>query len=176
MLRSISKGLIALFAYGVVVSFARMNTPGHDPAKIQVLILTGYNSTSFHHWRINDPALRDMLESTGRFEVHIDEEPRGATMDTFSGYDVLLLDYSDYTKSLGPTWPEVTRQAYLTFLRNGGGVVAFHVTVGSFLEWPEFAKTLGILNREHIGHAPYHIFNVGFTDAGNPITKDLPSP
>lgn len=175
MFRVVRTGLVLLLPCAAILAFAKVKIPGHDSTKIQVLILTGYNSTPFHHWRINVPVLRQILESTGKFEVRIDEEPRGATADTFSGYDVLLLDYSDYTKSLGPTWPQMTRQAYISFLRNGGGVVAFHVTVGSFPEWSEFAKTLGILDREHLGHAPYHIFPVSLTHLRDPIDKGLPS-
>ena len=173
MTPSITKSAF-LVVLEVLATFARANIPGHDPTRIQVLLLTGYNSTPMHHWRINDPVLREMLEATGKSKVRIDEEPRGITQETFSGYDVLLLDYSDYTRSLGPTWPETSRQAYLDFLKSGGGVVAFHVTIGSFPEWPEFAETMGIKEREHLGHAPCHTFTVEVADSLNPITQDLP--
>jgi uncharacterized protein len=153
---------------------AQTRTPGHDPAKIQVLLITGYNSTPMHHWRTIDAALRDILESSGKFEVRIDEEPHGATAETFSPYDVLLLDYSDYTTSMALTWPESTRRAYLDFLKSGKGIVAFHVTVGSFPEWPEFRATLGILDYKRIGHGPYHTFTVKIVDRNSELAKGLP--
>lgn len=173
-MRPLSAGLGLLLSMASLGAASKPNVPGHDPSRIQVLLLTGYNSTPMHQWRFIDPVLRSILECTGKFQVHIDEEPRGASAYTFKGYDVLLLDYSDYTPALGPKWPEITRQAYLDFLRNGGGVVAFHVTVGSFPEWPEFKKTLGIFDYRHIGHAPYHMFTVKVRDSGNPITQCEP--
>lgn len=133
---------------------------GHDPSKIQVLLLTGYNSTPNHRWREIDASLREILERTGRFEVRVEEEPVGITGDTLAAYQLLVIDYSDYIPQLGPVWPAETRQAYLSYLKRGGGVVGFHVTVGSFPEWPEFHKTLGIAANEDIGHSPYHIFTV----------------
>lgn len=147
--------------------------PGHDASKIQVLLLTGYNSTPNHHWREIDPILRDVLERSGKFEVRIEEEPRGITADTFAFYDVLLLDYSDYTPSLGVTWPEATRQAYLKFLEDGGGVVAFHVTIGSFPEWPDFQRTLGIADARRIGHGPYHTFRVKIVRPEDSLVEGL---
>jgi len=162
--------LIALGSAGL----DRPPFPGHDQSKIQVLLITGYNSTPAHHWREVDPQLRQILEASGRFEVRIEEEPRGTTGRTFAGYDVLLLDYSDYTPNLGTPWPEETREAYLQFLRNGGGVVAFHVTVGSFPEWDEFRKTLGIEDYSKIGHGPYHDFVVKDVAPADPIMRGIP--
>jgi type 1 glutamine amidotransferase len=148
--------------------------PGHDVSKIQVLLLTGYNSTPTHRWREIDPRLRAILEGSGQFEVHVEEEPRGITNETLAGYRILLLNYSDYTPSLGMTWPEQTREAYLQFLKRGGGVVSFHVTLGSFPEWPEFRKTLGIADNSKIGHGPYHDFRIKVTAGETAIMRGIP--
>lgn len=167
--------LALMLPVGSVLGLAQRAFPGHDISKIQVLILTGYNSTPSHRWHEIDPELRDILGRTGRFEVRIDEEPRGITSDTVAGYQVLLIDYSDYTPSLGESWPEQTRQAYLEFLRSGGGIVGFHVVIGSFPEWPEFHKTLGIANNSKVGHGPYHDFAVKVVAPDNPIMRGIPN-
>jgi len=62
--------------------------PAQTAPKVKVLILTGVNG---HNWRATTPLLREILESTGRFDVHVNEEVRGNTLETFSPYDVLLL-------------------------------------------------------------------------------------
>ncbi len=153
---------------------AQAHIPGHDENKIQVLLMTGYNSTPQHKWRENSQELRRILEEVGKFEVRINEEPRGITAEVVGGYDVLLLDYSDYTPSLAPTWPPETRAAYLEFLKSGKGVVAFHAACGSFPEWEEYRSTLGILDYRAIGHGPYHTFSVNVRRRDHPAVKSLP--
>ena len=145
--------------------------PGRDPQKLQVLILTGYN---MHDWRTITTALREMLERTGRFEVRVSEEPAGSDDVTFRGYDVLVLNYTNYKGIFGPTWPTETRQAFLRFLRSGKGVVAYHPACGAFEEWPEYDKVLGGTWRENGAHAPYHTFQVEFKDREHPVTEGLP--
>ena len=166
--------VLSLMLAGINGATGAHSFPGHNPSKIQVLLISGYNSTPTHHWREIDAQLRTILESTGRFEVRIDEEPRGITDETLAGYQLLFFDYSDYTPSLAPSWSERTRSAYLRFLRKGGGVVSFHVTVGSFPEWPEFRKTLGIEDNSKIGHGPYHDFNIEVVDRASPIMQGIP--
>lgn len=171
---SFKKTVLALMVtMGCASGLDQSSFPGHDVSKIQVLLVTGYNSTPMHRWREIDPQLRDILERTGRFEVRIIEEPRGITSETLAGYQVLLLDYSDYTPSLGVQWPEQTRKAYLEYLKNGGGVVGFHVAIGSFPEWPEFHRTLGIEDNSKVGHGPYHDFVVKVVASENPIMRGI---
>jgi len=45
------------------------------PPKIAVLIVTGQNG---HNWRGTTPLLRKILEDTGKFDVRVTEELRGA--------------------------------------------------------------------------------------------------
>jgi hypothetical protein len=58
---------------------------------MKVLILMG---DSNHDWRATTLLLREILERTGKFDIHINEEVRGNTLATFSPYDVLLLEAS----------------------------------------------------------------------------------
>lgn len=156
----------------LLLSSAPAEVPGRDPARLQVLLLTGYNSTKMHNWRSNSVAIRRILEAAGKFEVRINEEPVGSTIDTFNGYDLLVIDYSNYTPALGPDWPSQTRRAYLEFVKGGKGVVVLHATVGSFQNWREFRESLGILEHKKISHGPYHNFSVSLA-APHPITEPL---
>ncbi len=144
--------------------------PGRTPGKIQALILTGYN---MHEWRVISLALAERLDRTGKFEVRINEEPVGATEATFEGYDVLVLNFTNYKGKFGPTWPQVTREAFLRFLKNGKGVVAYHSACGSFEEWPEYDRVLGGTWRVTGAHAPYHEFRVDIRDSEHPVMKGL---
>ncbi len=69
MRRILSAILLALVSPLLVMS--------QGQPKIKVLILTGVNN---HDWRATTPALREILERTGRFEVYINEEVRGNTL------------------------------------------------------------------------------------------------
>jgi len=145
--------------------------PAQTSPKIKVLILTGVNN---HAWRATTPLLRDILEGTGKFDVHVNEEVRGNTLETFSPYDVLLLNYNDM-KNSGPWWDEGARQALLDFVRNGKGLVSYHASNNAFWGWQEFDKLVGGTWRETAGHAPYHAYTVTIVDRDHPITKGMPA-
>jgi hypothetical protein len=145
--------------------------PAQTPPKIKVLILTGVSN---HDWRATTPVLSEILERTGRFEVRINEEVRGNTLQTFSPYDVLLLNYNDWRNS-GPWWDDGARQALLDFVRNGKGVVSYHSSNNAFWGWNEFDKLVGGTWRESAGHAPYHAYTVTIVDREHPITQGMPA-
>ena len=145
--------------------------PAQTPPKIRVLILTGVSN---HDWRATTPLLREILERTGKFDVHVNEEVRGNTLQTFSPYDVLLLNYNDW-KNSGPWWDEGARQALLDFVRNGKGLVSYHASNNAFWGWQEFDKLVGGTWRETAGHAPYHAYTVSIVDRDHPITKGMPA-
>jgi hypothetical protein len=60
------------------------------PPKIAVLIITGQHG---HNWRGTTPLLRKALEDTGKFEVRVTEEFRGAGPETLAPYDLVVLNY-----------------------------------------------------------------------------------
>ena len=72
--------------------------PGAAAPKIQVLIITGQNG---HDWRATTPAMRKILEDTGKFEVRVTEEFRGAGPETLAPYDLVILNYFDRRRQIG---------------------------------------------------------------------------
>jgi len=147
------------------------NAPGHDPKKLQVLILTGYN---MHDWHSITEALRSTLETTGRFEVRVNEEPVGCNEKTFDGYDAIVLNFTNHAGVFGPPWPEETRRALLGVLGRGKGVVAFHGALSAHADWPEYEAMIGGAWRNGAKHAPYHTFRVDLKEREHPILKGLP--
>lgn len=56
----------------------------------------------------------------------------------FSKYAAVVLDYN------GPQWPEPMRQAFVEYVRGGGGVLLVHAANNGFADWPEFNAMIGL--------------------------------
>jgi hypothetical protein len=144
--------------------------PGQAPKKIQTLLITGQNG---HDWREVEPYLRKALEDTGRFEVRIMEEFRGAGPETLAPYDLVVLNYFERRRP-ELKWGERAEQALVDFVKNGKGLVVYHFSVAAFDGWTEFEKMSAGNWRPNNGHhSPSHDFTVKITDPEHPITKGL---
>ena len=84
-----------------------------------------------------------MLDETGRFETAVVTSPaKGQDMSafnpTFAGYGAVVMDYE------GDDWPEVTRLAFVDYVRGGGGLVLAHAADNAFPKWREFLEISGV--------------------------------
>ena len=147
--------------------------PAQAPkAKLQVLIVTGQNG---HDWRATTPVLRDVLEASGRFEVRVVEEFRGAGPETLAPYDAVILNYYE-KKQQDLRWGERGDNALLNYVRGGKGLVVYHFSTAAFEGWTEFEKMCGGNWRPNYGHhSARHDFQVEITDQDHPITRGLKS-
>lgn len=140
--------------------------------KIHALIVTGQNG---HDWRATTPVLRKLLEDTGRFEVHVTEEFRGAGAETLAPYDVVILNYYDSNRP-ELRWGERADAALLDFVRSGKGLVVYHFSAAAFNGWPEYEKLSGGNWRpQHGHHSARHDFTVDIKDQGHPVTRGMKS-
>ncbi len=145
--------------------------------KLKVLLITGI-VTSEHDPKIN-AMLRRMLESTGRFEVKITEEFRGATADTLKHYDAVLVNYDGRQTHTSPYigWGRETEQAFYDFVASGKGVIMFHSSLikGEPELAEEFVKLSGcdfsFMNGGR--KSPKLEFQVDVNVDAHPITKGL---
>jgi type 1 glutamine amidotransferase len=143
---------------------------GQQPAKIQALIITGQNG---HDWRATTPVMRKILEDTGRFEVRVTEEFRGAGAETLAPYDLVILNYFERRRP-ELRWGERADNALLNFVRNGKGLVVYHFSVAAFDGWDEYEKLCGGNWRPNNGHhSARHDFTVDSKDSDHPITRGL---
>lgn len=150
-------------------AFAGAQTPRADQ-KIQVLIITGQDK---HPWREASPYLKDLLNQTGKFEVRVTEEFRGATAETLQPYDVAVLVYSDEKLNI-PEWSASTKNAMLDFVRSGKGLVVYHHSAASFQQWPEYKSLVGCVWRTGVSHhSPVHDYKVDIRDTDHPITRTM---
>ncbi|VTS07864.1 ThuA domain-containing protein [Tuwongella immobilis] len=160
--------------------------------KIKVLIIDGQNN---HNWRVTTPILKKCLEECGRFDVTVMTTPQDLTafQPDFSPYAVIVSNYN------GAMWPKPTRDAFVDFVRNGGGFVSVHAANNAFPEWGEYNEMIGVggwggrnekygpyvrfrdgkivLDRDPGrggSHGRQHEFKVDIRDREHPITKGLP--
>ena len=146
-----------------------LSQPPAPPAKLRTLIITGENA---HDWRSVTPELRKALEATGRFDVRVTEEFRGAGPETLAPYDLVVLNYQDGRPD--QRWGERADRALLDFVRSGKGVVMYHFSVAAFVGWDEYEKLSGGNWRPNHGHhSAAHDFTVEITDPLHPITRGL---
>ena len=140
------------------------------PPKIQVLIITGQHQ---HDWKGTTPVLRKILEDTGKFEVRVTEEFRGAGPETLAPYDVVVVNYSDNGRP-ERRWGPRADAALVDFVKGGKGLVVYHFAMQAFNGWTEFEQMSAANWRPNFGHhsAP-HDYTVKITDPNHPITKGL---
>lgn len=162
-----------LFFYSALTLLAAGVLAAQQEAqKIQVLIITGQNG---HDWRGTTPVLRRILEDTGRFEVRVTEEFRGAGPETLAPYDLVVVNYFERRRK-ELWWGERTQNALLDWLRSGKGLVMYHFSTAAFDGWDDYEKLSGANWRPGNGHhSPPHDFKVDIKDPDHPITRGLKS-
>lgn len=144
--------------------------------KYRVLIVSGV-VTSEHDPKVNR-MLKRALESTGRFEVRITEEFRGATSETVEDYDALLINYDGKQDVHAPYIPlgDTAVKTIDKFVADGGGVIMYHSSViAQEADYPkEFIRMTGAeFSFTNGGRKnPKLSFRVD-TVQGDPICEDL---
>ena len=192
--------LLALCAGLVIVSalpaFAE-DAPA-APAKIGVLIIDGQNN---HKWAETTPAIKAMLEKTGRFTVEVattpDKKAPKAEWEKFhpqfSRYGAVFLNY------YGQPWPAEVNKSFEQYVGGGGGLVFYHAAAASFPNWKEFNDMMGMGWRKAdqgmrltvddngkevrtpvgegpgSGHGPRYPYEIVLRDTRHPVTKGLPA-
>ncbi len=113
---------------------------------IRVLIVDGYSN---HNWQLNTEIIKDIIEPTGLFDVDVSTAPEtadapgwGEWRPAFDKYDVVI----QTCNNLGgrPDWPEEVKQAFVDYVRDGGGVYIWHAGNNSFADWPEYNDIIGL--------------------------------
>ena len=182
----------SLFIFYSLLMFSVLkgNIPPH-----KALIVTGHNN---HKWDVSSVVYKQILEQTGLFSVDmairppLDKETE-IFNPNFNQYDVVFLDYN------GAPWPAETQNAFVHYVKSGGGVVLVHAANNAFGDWPEYLDIIGIggwggrdetdgpyiywqdgeivrdmTPGEAGGHGPQHEFQVINRDMDHPINQGLP--
>jgi type 1 glutamine amidotransferase/HEAT repeat protein len=133
--------LSVLLAWGMIIWMLSPSLCVSAPSStINTLIVTGQNT---HDWKTSSSALKQMLEDTGLFEVDLAISPAqgedmGAFLPDFASYQLVVLDYS------GEEWSEDAENAFVSYVRSGGGVAVYHGANNTFSRWKEYNQIIGI--------------------------------
>jgi type 1 glutamine amidotransferase len=111
---------------------------------LKALVIDGQNN---HDWKATTPVLKQILESTGLFQVDVlTTPPKGADFGgfqpDFGKYQVVVSNYNDFGG--GTLWPPAVQTAFEQYMRNGGGFVSYHAADNAFPNWAEYNLMIGI--------------------------------
>ncbi|HEY5915478.1 MAG TPA: ThuA domain-containing protein [Verrucomicrobiae bacterium] len=167
------KTFASILAVGIISLFAlTTSSQGADqPPKIKVLLVTG-DDVAVHPWREVSQAIREILTSSGKFDVCICED--AGVLDSAGSlgrYDVLFLHMYNQT---APTLSDQAKENLAAFVKAGHGFVVSHLSSASFKEWDEFAKLCGrhwVMGKS--GHGARSVFKARIANKENPITQGL---
>jgi type 1 glutamine amidotransferase len=107
---------------------------------VKALIITGQNN---HNWQVSHIVLKDILENSGLFKVDLAVSPeKGQDLSNFiidfKPYSLVVLDYN------GDMWPEKTKNNFIEYAENGGGIIVYHAADNSFPNWFEYNKIIAL--------------------------------
>jgi type 1 glutamine amidotransferase len=161
---------VLLLAFAPVFAQQPAARPAVQPAKLQALIITGQNG---HDWRATTPILRKVLEDSGKFEVRVTEEFRGAGPEMLAPYDVVILNYYE-KKQPALKWGDRAEKALIDYVHAGKGLVVYHFSMAAFDGWQEFETMCAATWRSGNGHhSARHDFTVDIKDRNDPITRGM---
>ncbi len=175
--------LLILGGIGAVIHSTTDHAGAAEPGKpIRVLIITG-DTHSAHNWKMTTPAIGEVLAKGGAIESVVTTTPtKDLTDENLAKFDVLLLNYYDFTKpeqSPETTWTDANKAALLKAVHDGGkGLVLIHHASGAFTNpnWTEFEQAVGGWRKVGF-HGPAHEFTVKKTAEAqaHPISAGAPA-
>ncbi|MBK1853894.1 ThuA domain-containing protein [Verrucomicrobiaceae bacterium 5K15] len=135
-------------------------------AKMKALIIDGQNNHDV--WPKSTIMMKQYLEDTGLFEVKVirskftwkgnrekeflpladagetqnlpKSKPDPNFNPKFSDYDVVVSNFGWGAS----TWPKATQDAFVKYMKEGGGFVSVHAADNSFGKWEEYNKMIGL--------------------------------
>lgn len=165
-------------------------------APLKALIVDGQNNHG--NWPATTQMMKKYLTETKLFDVDVATTAKSGTdpkfAPDFKKYNVVISNYN------GDAWPESTKQAFVEYVKGGGGFVAVHAANNSFGDWQEYNEMIGLggwggrseksgpyvylsddgklVRDESKGgggsHGAQHPFSIVIRDGDHPITKGLP--
>lgn len=163
---------------------------------LKALIVDGQNNHGI--WPKTTKMMKSYLEETGLFTVDVaTTKPKGTDPDfkpEFSKYDVVISNYN------GAPWIKETQDAFVKYIKSGGGLVVVHAANNAFGNWKEYNEIIGLGGwggrNEKSGpyvyfssdgqlvrdaskgrgghHGPQHPFSIIVRDDMHPVTKGMP--
>lgn len=171
--------------------------------KLRILIVDGMNN---HTWQVATAVIREILENAGIFDVDVSTTPPEGSPPSaweswkpdFKPYSAVIVNFNSGHDAKAVMWPKPIQDAFVAYVRDGGGMLSYHAANNAFLLWPEYNQMIGMGWRPksfgpsvHIGehdevievpagqgfdpnHPPRFDFPIHIRDPHHPITKGMP--
>jgi len=137
--------------------------------KLNVLLLTGANN---HNWQETTAALREVFASDARFAVAVVENPWDMKPADIAGFDLLFSNWNTYGKDKREC-NAAMKDAFLEWVKQGGGFFVLHAGGSLFYDWPEFQLLTGGSWEKGTFHPHMQNFKVTVADKEHPVTRGL---
>jgi type 1 glutamine amidotransferase len=140
----------------------------HGQSPIRVLIYSGSNN---HNWKETTPQLERILKSDPNFQVTVTNHPENIAAEQLEKVDVIVSNWNNFKKP-DLQWQASARQAFLDFVKNGGGHVTVHAGGSSFNDWTDYHK-IAAYWATNTRHGPRHEFRVKRTSQTESFVQDV---
>jgi type 1 glutamine amidotransferase len=168
MRRLLAGAVVLVMAAGTLCLGAN---PPQKPALVKVLLITG-DDVDAHPWREISETTREILVTSGRFDVKVCEDPLILeSQAALSRYDVIV--FTIFSRQVAEL-SEQAQENLVSFVKGGKGFFVQHLASASFPKWEEFGKLCG---RKWVmgtsGHGPRGDIQAKVVDQEHAITKGL---
>lgn len=173
------------------VKLALMGLKGSERAivetPIRALLFTGNKNHAWHNGEKSTPRIKAALEADGRIQVEVARNIEDLAEQKLTDYSAIVLNnYANWQDPKGLSEP--AKQAFIRYLKGGGGLVVIHFANGAFhyslpeageSDWPEYRKIVRRVWDHHgregakSGHDAFGRYTVNITAEEHPITEDL---
>jgi type 1 glutamine amidotransferase len=138
-------------------------------SQIRVLLLSGANN---HNWQETTESLKKVLAKNPKFAVTVTETPWDMTPDSLASCDVVFFNWNTFGKDKRE-WSQPMKDAFIPWVKKGGGVFIFHAGGSIFYNWPEFMSLIGGTWEKGTYHPKQQEYTVRIENADHPITKGM---
>ncbi|QDT89516.1 ThuA domain-containing protein [Gimesia algae] len=173
------------------ISTALAGIQGTEPAlidtePIRVLLFAGNEAHAWHNWKKTTPVIKQQLERDPRIKVDLTNDIEDLSKKDLQDYQVIVQNYTNWHDKTPLS--ETSRNAFMNYLQQGGGLILIHFANGAFhfslpqageSDWPEYRKIVRRVWNHHgkgeqkSGHDAFGEFTVQITDATHPLTRNL---
>ena len=141
---------------------------------IRVLILTGANN---HAWKETTTAIQAIFATAPRYVVTVHEHPWEMKPADLANYDLLFSNWNTFglndDQKHSHEWNASMRQAFLDWIKNGGGFFVLHAGGCLFYDWADFQALTGGAWEKETFHPKRQRFVVHLADAKHPAMRGL---
>ncbi len=127
----------------ILIGICSLALPLNAAEKLKAMLLDGQNN---HDWKSCQPALKAILEESGRFTVDVVSSPAAkAPADEWKAWRPRFADYAVVVSNYnGQDWPAEVKADFVKYVANGGGLVIVHAADNSFGNWSEYNEMIGV--------------------------------